>query len=79
MAGKAAGGGMESSCVSDLRNSSCDSIQDEFCSPNKSSVEYSIQYLHQVRNNGAKIHLDKIDALSGTTDVGPARYTHEGK
>lgn len=61
MAGKAADDGMESSNEPELRNSSYDSIQDEFCSPNKSSVENSIQYLHQVlkEHNGVKIHLDQ--------------------
>lgn len=55
--------GKESSSVPELRNSSYDSFQDEFCSPNKSSVENSVQYLHQVRSaveqNEIEIHLDR--------------------
>ena len=33
---------------SELGNSSNDSIREDFCSPNKSSVENSLRYLQQV-------------------------------
>lgn len=65
---------------SELRNTSYDSVQDDFCSPTKSSVEGSLHYLQQVIRTVQKSYnseqvnyiLHYLHPPTGTPDVRPA-------